>query len=101
MKLKEIAERINVHLKRIEHDPTLNPEDRKFRTRPYYYAGAWVGGSRIGLKYVSYQGESHISKTEAEQYLAWLDAGNVGKYWEMDRQLKAAAGRAERKEGAK
>lgn len=82
MKLKEIASRINAHLKRIEADPKLNPYDRPGGCRPYYMAGAWAAGRWVGVKYVSYQGFRNLSKADAERYLDWLDAGNVGRHYE-------------------
>ena len=79
MKLKEIAERISVHLKRIEADPKLNPW-RNGSTRPFYHACAWPAGRYVRVKYISYQGFSTLPKVDAELYLEWLDAGNNGRY---------------------
>ena len=84
MKLAEIAERINKHLKRFEADPKINYYDiprGEFGTlRPYYHAGAFAAGPRIKIKTISYQCGSSIKKDEALKYLEWLDAGNIGDY---------------------
>lgn len=83
MKLKEIAARISVHLKRFEADPEINkPRGDRMSLTPYYNAGSFAAGRYVGIMYIGYQGHSNISKEAAEEYLEWLDAGNVGKhYW--------------------
>lgn len=82
--MKEIAQRIAVHLKRFENDPEINKKRDGMRTFPYYNAGAYYpGGPKIGVTYISFQGTSNLSKTEAIKYLEWLDAGNVGKHYEV------------------
>jgi DNA-binding response OmpR family regulator len=85
MKLAEIAARINAHLQRIEKDPKLNPwnEGKANGTKPYYCSTAYVGGAGVGVRYVCYQGTSYMKKAEAVKYLAWLDAGNVGKHFNL------------------
>jgi hypothetical protein len=35
--------------------------------------------------YISHQGECFLKRAEAEKYLAWLDAGNVGKHYGVPR----------------
>ena len=86
-KLAEIATRIHAHLKRFEADPKINrykDADRHQRgLHPFYWSGAYVGGSRVGVRYISYQGATCLTKQEALGYLAWLDAGNVGKHNDM------------------
>ena len=81
MKLDEIAKRILAHLKRFEADPVINARNRKYGTTPYYYSMAYRAGSRVAVCYVTYQGASNLTKDEALKYLAWLDAGNVGRHW--------------------
>lgn len=81
-KLSDIAARIRTHLVRFESDPKINAPDVVYKTSPYYNANSWVGGSRVGVRYVSYHGDSFISKADAMKYLAWLDAGNVGRHYE-------------------
>lgn len=81
--LRDIATRINAHLKRFEGNKQINRLHRSSRTRPYYYAGAWMGlDAWVHVTYVSYQGGSNLRRAEAERYLAWLDAGNIGTHWE-------------------
>ena len=81
--LTELASRIAAHLKRFERDPEIN--EQRGHGRPYYHAGAYRGGSRVMVSYVTYQGRSSLKRDEAERYLAWLDAGNVGRHYEAFR----------------
>ena len=95
MKLKEIAARIDAHLKRIERDLRLNPSQKYDRERGWVddpsgdglrrYFNAWAmrTGNRISVVYVSYQGASTLTKAEALRYLEWLDAGNIGKHFSV------------------
>lgn len=80
MKLDEIAKRISAHLKRFEANPEINKLASGRRIHPFYNAGARRAGSKIAITYVSFQHTSKISKGQAEHYLAWLDAGNVGEH---------------------
>lgn len=82
MKLAEIAEKISKHLKRFEGSKKHNPPDPKYKLRPYYCASAFVYGARVYVSYISYQGRSGLKKVDALKYLAWLDAGNVGRHHE-------------------
>lgn len=87
-KLAEIAERIYAHLKRIEADPKLNLKQHG-GTSAYWCVNTWRGGSRVFVKYVAYQSKSSLTREEALAYLAWLDAGNVGKHWEIKKAVTA------------
>lgn len=81
--MKQIAGRIDAHLRRIEADPKLNKRlwpGKDFRL--LFMSGCCAGGSRISVCYVSYQGRSSLTRDEATRYLAWLDAGNVGRHQE-------------------
>jgi hypothetical protein len=81
MKMQEISDRIDAHLKRFEADPEINALN-KYKTKPYYGAGSFYGaGSKIGVSYVSYQGTTFLSKSDALEYLKWLDAGNIGRHY--------------------
>ena len=80
MRLTDIAEKIDTHLKRFEASKKINKLDKKHNTQPYYNAGAYQGGNKVRVKYISYQGGTMLDKTEALRYLAWLDAGNVGSW---------------------
>lgn len=84
MKLDEIAKRINAHLKRFESDPKINTKTTG-NLRRYFVAGAVASGTRIFVTYITYQGHSSLSKADALAYLAWLDAGNVGRHYDAVR----------------
>lgn len=77
-KLDEIARRLAAHLERIE----ASQPDRGKSSCRYWHANAWPAGSRVGVRYISYQMRWCITKAEAWRYLQWLDAGNVGKHRE-------------------
>ena len=87
-KLNELAVRIDAHLKRFEADPKINaPRPTYGETRPYYGAGArYIGGAKISVRYVSYQGTSKLTRDEATRYLAKLDADFVGRHQEALRE---------------
>lgn len=79
----ELAERIDAHLKRFESDPEINIDRSGNGLMTYYGARAgYGGGPKLSVTYVTYQDRSKLSKAEAEKYLAWLDAGNVGRHYE-------------------
>lgn len=82
-KLADIAKRIDAHLKRFEADPKINKARKGTEgLHPFYVARAHASGRFVYVTYITYQGNSHINREEAERYLAWLDAGNVGRHWE-------------------
>lgn len=82
MTLKEIASRIDAHLKRFEADPKINKTKRTggMKLSRFYNAGSTDSGRCVYVCYVAYRGNSHLSKPEGTRYLAWLDAGNVGTH---------------------
>ena len=82
--LKDIAARIDAHLKRFEADPAINVkrERRLGGLRPYWNPGAGVCGRYVGVTYIRFQGTRCLPKTDALRYLAWLDAGGVGRHYE-------------------
>lgn len=93
MTVKEIARRIDAHLKRFERDSKINAEQfflsrrtgkRESSGRHYFYAGAWAAGRWVGVIYVSYQGHTNLSRDAASRYLDWLDAGNVGTHYQYE-----------------
>jgi|694.fasta_scaffold00460_36 hypothetical protein len=81
MKLQEIADKIKDHLKRFESDKTINAAKDGRSISPYYNAWATRSGRYVRVTYVSFQGSSSLSKAEAEAYLEWLNAGNIGKHY--------------------
>lgn len=86
--LAAIAERIAAHLRRFEADPVVNTPREGRRIKLYYSPSAFARGSRVGISYVSFQSETCVTKADALAYLAWLDAGNVGRHWEWERAVK-------------
>lgn len=78
----EIAAKVRQHLARFEADPEINrPRGENMKLPPYYKANCWSSGRYVGVRYVSFQGDFHLSKADAIVYLAWLDAGNIGRHW--------------------
>lgn len=75
MTVKEIAARIDAHLKRVEADPDAR---RRFNFRG---ASARAAGAWVRIHYATYYHVWSLRKAEAERYLAWLDAGNVGLHF--------------------
>jgi hypothetical protein len=95
----EVARKIAAHLQRFERSPKINPgkrydaEKKKYVPDPmglrdYYGARAHGDRHRVWVIYVTYQGGSYLSIEDAEKYLAWLDAGNVGRHFEAFREAK-------------
>lgn len=82
LKLEEIAQRIDAHLKRFEHDPMINERDARIGgvTKLFWKAQSYSNGRRVRVTYISYQHTSSLTKADALTYLAWLDAGNVGRH---------------------
>ena len=79
----EIGARLDAHLKRFEKDPKINHVDEDRRLPPFYMAGAAGIRHRVFVRYVSFQGITYLSVEDAARYLAWLDAGHVGKHWKV------------------
>lgn len=82
MKLDEIAKRIDKYMKRFEADPFVNREPIS-RLNSYFQACAIRAGRYVRVRYLAYDRNYHLSRSEAEEYLAWLDAGHVGKHYQM------------------
>ncbi len=81
MRLKELAEAISTHLKRFEEDPLINVPKEQRRLKPYFRTGACVAGRYVSVTYVSFQGPIHLTKDEAERYLARLNEGFIGRHF--------------------
>jgi hypothetical protein len=90
----DLGARINVHLRRFERDPEINPGKRYDKetkayvldergSRDYYGARACGVRHRVLVAYVTYQGSHYLSIEEALKYLAWLNAGNIGMHYEV------------------
>jgi hypothetical protein len=83
MKLAEIAQRIDAHLRRFEHDKSINKDISKEGTglHLYYDAGAGASGRFVHVTYVRYREPNHLTREQATAYLDWLDAGNIGTHY--------------------
>lgn len=88
VRLSEIAARILAHLRRFESDPKTNKIHPVSKVTPYYDVNVHQGGGRVRVRYVSYQGTSSLTRTKAEQYLAWMDAGNIGRHYEFEKVIQ-------------
>ena len=84
---KEIAARIDRHLKRMEAQDNKDRARKGTRDtkdepdyRRLFWANAQAVNGRVHVLYVSYQGASRLTKREAAHYLAGLDAGYEGTH---------------------
>ena len=82
MPLKEIAARIDQHLKRLEAEDTAARKASGGNAH-YYCAGAWATPTRVSVTYVTYQGSDWLTRAEAEQYLESLDSGSSAKHFQL------------------
>lgn len=79
--LKEVAERIDAHLTRLELEQRAvaaakrKVDGQDHSLEHWSHARAWVAGSRVQVTYISFQGHSNLTRAEALHYLAALDAG--------------------------
>jgi hypothetical protein len=81
--MADLAKAIAKHLRRFEADPKVNVPKNGGQLRPFYLARAWYPGGRyVGVGYISFQPGTFLDREQAARYLAWLDAGNVGKHWD-------------------
>lgn len=87
-RINELAEKIDVHLKRFERDPEINAPHPKYKTSSYYRAYASGYRGKVTVCYISFQGQSRLTLEEAEAYLVWLNAGNVGQHHKQQREAK-------------
>lgn len=78
--LSEIADRIDEYLNRFERSG-----DAKNDGILLVETSSWASGRWVYIQYSRYKAIVYLSRTEAQKYLAWLDAGNVGKHFDMDR----------------
>ena len=81
VRLKDIAERINAHLKRLEADASWNKKDERGLSK-LWNSHACASGNRVFCTYVSYQGDCSLTKSDAMKYLEKLDAGYKGRHYE-------------------
>lgn len=85
IKLAELAKRIGVHLQKFAELERHKPATAGAQLGKYYNPTCWAAGSRLGIRYVSYQTNSYLSKADAIAYLDWLDAGNCGKHYRVEK----------------
>ena len=80
--LKQIAARIQEHLTRIENDPKLNPRRPICMTHALWGARVWAAGPCLRIRYslADLKPFAVLHKTEALQYLAYLDGGGTGTH---------------------
>ena len=95
-KLAEIAARIAAHLLRFEASVEHNPWDDRRLTWPYAKPRARACGARVEVIYHYAVTGDKLTRATAAAYLAWLDAGGVGRHWEWERQ-RAGASKGESK----
>lgn len=81
--LREIAARITAHLRRFEADPEINERVLGLAMYSGARADTPLRGRLVRVTYIAFQGAHRLSRTDAEAYLAWLDAGNVGDHLAM------------------
>ena len=87
--LRDIAQGIDDHLKRMENDPDINTIIHGMHG--FYHPGAYSSSAGVHIKYVVFQGDTRITREQAEAYLAWLNAGNNGTHWSAERSKKEEA----------
>ncbi len=85
-----ITKAIKAHLVRFEHDNKINPRTKRTSPRvkalPKKYSNVLVQpehGVRVWIRYQDHTGGDTLMHAQAERYLDWLDAGNVGTHHEM------------------
>jgi hypothetical protein len=83
MNCRQIADQIDIFLKKFEKDPMINIRDKEYGTSDYYTPIAF-GTTKVNIRYVSYQSTWKLSKEEGLKYLKWLREGNVGTHYDME-----------------
>ena len=83
----EVAAKIDAYLRCWEADPAINTKYGKpgQRISRYYMAGCYTHGGWVCIVYVSFHGTEKMRAADAEKYLAWIEAGNVGEHYLMNR----------------
>lgn len=76
---RALAKRIDEYLKRFEKDPRINVRDRAGSTL-FYMASATATAKYVMVRERCYSLRWELKTATAEDYLAWLDAGNAGTY---------------------
>lgn len=97
LKLTEIADRINNHLRGFElaergRVKKLDELSRRKHSYSYYHTGASRSGNRIHVCYINYQGGQSLTRAEALHYLQGLDNGYEGRHFEFFRETPVRTG---------
>ena len=82
-RLSDIANGIRKHLERFASDEQINAPSGLGGAMPYYNPMVYRAGKVVSIKYVSYHHVQNLTKREAQEYLDWLDKGNIGKHYKM------------------
>jgi hypothetical protein len=80
MTLKELAQRIHAHLRRLEANPEINVRRGTHNLLRFYNASARATGRYVAVQYISFQGASNLSKEEATNFLRALDDGSTERH---------------------
>ena len=84
MTIKEVAKKIDAHLKRLE---ALQPKDMEHKK--LYSSACTVAGRYASVWYVSYQGQHNMTREVAEAYLKYLDDGGTGNHFGIRTEIEA------------
>ena len=94
LKLLKVAEQIETHLRRFASDPNLrrdgayrDAQGRWQKGRSLFKPEVHLGenGNWVTIYYTAFRdGGRRMTPQRAREYLAWLDAGNVGPHWIFD-----------------
>jgi hypothetical protein len=85
---EKLAAEITKYLKSFEMDPAINDHDHQqegMKIGRFWHAHAVASGAKIGIVYISFQGRIWLTAEEAQEYLAWLRQGWVGKHFDWQR----------------
>jgi len=78
MNCEQIANKIYKILKNIE--------DKKLvKNFNLYRVNVW-GTTKINIRYVDYHGYFALTKEQAIKYLKWLEFGNIGYHFDMEKE---------------
>lgn len=97
--LINIACDIAAHLKRFAGDLRINrpvsiASDPTTLQSPYMFTSVSSQRGSVWVVYDNMRGGHRLTRAEAEAYLAWLDAGNVGTHLDMAKSAKSTTAAA-------
>jgi hypothetical protein len=85
--LTEIGRRIALHLRRLERDEWNRTE--LVSGAHLHCPSAYRGSRYVRVRYRCFQAATSLNRQQATDYLAWLDAGNKGTHFDMNRDSEA------------